>query len=226
MSVPNENTEIQFTLTSTGQTLATNFTFLDKDDLVVYSGITASLPTALTRISDYTVTLLATNASCSDQEVKTQYIHVNGTPSIDIELAFISSFSNVGHSGSFPNGVTGAAMSTTICNRGSDIVPWFAPMDENHPMITFIVARLENDRFEQVSDWSYVKHGFFALTSSQCTSCTPPGGPSGDFLGLGCSDTYGISNNGNNYWLGPPEEIEPWTGFWTAQCSFFDQGQN
>lgn len=57
MSVPNENTEIQFTLTSTGQTLATNFTFLEEDDLQVFSGTTSTNPVALVKNSDYTVTL-------------------------------------------------------------------------------------------------------------------------------------------------------------------------
>ena len=112
-----------------------------------------------------------------------------------------------GRTGTYPTGVNGVAIETTICNRGSVEVDWFAPMDPRHPMIAFLIARESDGRLEQISDRSYLKHGFFALTSSQCTSCSPPGGPSGSRLGLGCSDTYSVFNNGDNYWLGPPDEI-------------------
>src|SRR5262249_55853311 len=94
--------------------------------------------------------------------------------------------------------------------------------DERHPFISFIIVRAKDGRFEQISDQSYVKHGFFALSNSLCSTCSPT---DGSVLGIGCSDTYDVSNNGDNYWLGPPEEIDSWLGTWTAACSHFDKGE-
>ena len=148
----------------------------------------------------------------------------NTIPGLDVQLAFMDDVSARGRTGTYPTGVNGVAIETTICNRGSVEVDWFAPMDPRHPMIAFLIARESDGRLEQISDRSYLKHGFFALTSSQCTSCSPPGGPSGSRLGLGCSDTYSVFNNGDNYWLGPPEEIDPWLGTWDPICSWFDMG--
>lgn len=129
-----------------------------------------------------------------------------------------------GHLGTFPNGVSGLVMATTACNIGTVKVPWEAPMDEDHAMISFLIARENNGRLEQISDYSYLKHGFFALTSSFCNTCTegPFGG--GDVLGLGCSDTYATTNNGDMFWLAPAGEIDPWLGTWSANCSYFDLG--
>ena len=76
---------------------------------------------------------------------------------------------------------------------------------------------------EQISNRSYVKHGFLALASSQCTPCTPPPGGGND-LGLGCSDTYGAGTNASNFWLGPPDEIDAFNGAWDPNCSLFDLG--
>ena len=147
----------------------------------------------------------------------------NGDPSIDVKLGVLGAFNSVGRSGTFPNGMNAAAMSTTVCNQGA-VVPWMAAMDPEHPLIAFLVTREANGRFHQISDRSFLKHGFFALTSSQCTPCTPPGGGAGNFLGLGCSDTYSISNNGDDFWLAPADEIDPWLGAWDPNCSFFDLG--
>lgn len=149
----------------------------------------------------------------------------NTNPNINVELAFISNFSFRGRvGGAFPNGTNGFSMSTTICNQGSQIVEWMAAMNPNHPFITFMVCRSANGRFEQISDWSYVKHGWFALASSQCTPCTAPPGGAGPYLGLGCSDTYSTGNNGDRFDLGPPAEIDPWLGEWDPNCSLFDTG--
>jgi hypothetical protein len=95
-------------------------------------------------------------------------------------------------------------------------------MQSDHPVIGFMVVRERTTRMVQISDWSYVKHGFFALSNSQCTPCLNPS--PGTFLGIGCSDTYSTSNNGDSYWLGPPSEIDSWLHVWNPQCSFFDKG--
>ena len=147
----------------------------------------------------------------------------NVIPGTDVSLGILGSVNDVAHIGTFPNGTAALAMSTTSCNRGSVNVPWLAPMQENHPAIGFIIAREGTDRIEQVSSYSYVKHGFFALSSSQCTPCQNPS--NGTFLGVGCSDTYGIGNNGDNFWLGPAEEVNPWLGDWEHIGSHFDKGQ-
>lgn len=149
----------------------------------------------------------------------------NVIPGTDVSLGLLGEISAVGREGAFPNGLNGAAMSTTSCNVGSVDVPWFAPMDEDHPFIAFMVTREDDSgRIYQISDRSHVKHGFFALADNQCNlGCNPPS-QFGDFLGVGCSDTYGISTNADKFWLGPPEEIDPWLGEWDAFCSFFDLG--
>ncbi|MEM7305491.1 MAG: hypothetical protein AAF682_02415 [Planctomycetota bacterium] len=149
----------------------------------------------------------------------------NLIPGTDVSLAKMDTISAMGRTGVFPNGMNGVAMATTSCNKGTVDVPWEAAMLEDHPFIAFVVARETDGRLTQISDYSFVKHGFFALTDSFCDTCQegPFGG--GDFLGLGCSDTYGITNNGDQYWLAPPQEIDPWLGEWDATCSHFDMGE-
>jgi hypothetical protein len=93
-------------------------------------------------------------------------------------------------------------------------------MAEEHPGITQSLYRMMGDRFEQVGT-AWVKHGFFALANSQCTPCQG-GSAQGKFLGIGCSDTYGTSNNGNRLYLGPRDEWNPHTAEWEACGSFFD----
>lgn len=146
----------------------------------------------------------------------------NTDPAIDLTLASIDDLRALGRSGTFPDGVNGCALETTACNSGSKQIPWQAAMDPDHPFICFLLARESNGRFEQISDRSYVKHGFFALSSSFCSSCSPT---DGTLLGLGCSDTYSVGNNGDNFWLGPPDEIDPWQGLWNPTCSHFDRGE-
>ncbi|HKX45419.1 MAG TPA: hypothetical protein VJP77_01840, partial [Planctomycetota bacterium] len=147
----------------------------------------------------------------------------NQIPGTDVKLGLLQQLVSMGRSGAFPNGLNALAMSTTSCNVGTVQVPWLAAMAEDHPFISFLIARDDGTRLRQISNRSFVKHGFFALANSQCTPCQG-GSPQGLFLGIGCSDTYSTSNNGNNFWLGPPEEIDSWLGEWEATCSFFDAG--
>jgi hypothetical protein len=142
----------------------------------------------------------------------------------DVQLASLNSLSALGRTGTFPNGVSGVAESTTACNPGTVNIPWFAAMNPSHPFIAFVLARESNGRLEQISDRSYVKHGFFATNSGFCGGCQNPGG-GGTLLGINCSDTYNTSTNGDNYWLGPPAEIDPWRGDWQPVCSHFDRGE-
>ncbi len=146
----------------------------------------------------------------------------NAEEGIDVALIEIDDLSQVGRTGTFPNGESGVSMLTTCCNFGTTNVRWRAPMDEDHPMIAFMMTRELNGRMEQISDWSYVKHGFFSTNSPGCGSCS---GGSGNFLTVGCSDTYAVGNNSDRNWLGPPAEIDPWLGTWDPVCSHFDQGE-
>ena len=128
-----------------------------------------------------------------------------------------------GRNGTYPNGESGLSATVDICNFGSNSINWFAPMNPDHPMYSSMIARDLGDRFEQISDWSYVKHGFASINGGVCGGCV--GGPyPGNVLGLNCSDTYGASLNANTFYLGPPAEINPWTGGWNPVGSHFDMG--
>ena len=146
----------------------------------------------------------------------------NAISGLDVSMGILGGLQVYGHGGTYPTGYTAMAMSTTSCNLGIVDVPWQQPMQSNHPTIAFMAVRELNGRFEQISDRSFVKHGFYALSNNQCTPCQHPS--NGTFLGVGCSDTYGTGNNSDRYYLGPPAEIDPWLGMWTPACSYFDAG--
>ncbi len=137
---------------------------------------------------------------------------------IDVAISNMGSLVSLGRTGSFPNGLNGLSMSTTSCNVGSQNIPWNAPMQVTHPAISMALYRVMNGRFEQVGQ-SWMKHGFFATNSSGCGTCQNPG--TGALLGPGCSDTYGTGNNGDRNYLGGRDEMNPWTGVWTCQNSYF-----
>ena len=146
---------------------------------------------------------------------------------LDIELGLLTApsgdFSAQGHDGPGLTGTSAFSMATTSCNAGTVDVQWRAPMQENHPLIAFMALREDpgQDRLVQISDRSWLKHAFLALSNNQCNYGCPMAS-NGTYLAIGCSDTYGIGNNSNRYYLGPPEEIDPWLGTWTAFGSFFD----
>jgi len=151
-----------------------------------------------------------------------QFSQSNTDGAIDLLLAQVDDLTALARVGQFPIGINACAMETTACNGGTKAINWQQAMDPDHPFIAFLLARESNGRFEQISDRSYVKHGFFALSGAFCSICTPTDGTT---LGLGCSDTYSTGNNGDSYWLGPPDEIDPWSGLWNPACSHFDRGE-
>src|SRR5690349_9264810 len=146
----------------------------------------------------------------------------NTVPGTDVKLGALVPVQVLGHGGAHPTGYTAITLGTTACNVGTVDVPWIAAMQANHPVVAFLVARELNGRMRQISDRSYVKHTFSALSNSLCTPCQNPS--NGTFLGVGCSDTYSAANNSDAYHLGPAWEIDPWLGSWTPACSYFDQG--
>lgn len=139
----------------------------------------------------------------------------------DVKLGILDAIQQAGREGTYPNGVTGVTMATTSCNVGTVDVPWLAPMQEDHPLIHMALYRLKDGRFEQIGV-SWMKHGFYALSNSQCTACQHPS--NGTFLGVGCSDTYGPGNNSDRNYLGPRGEVDPYLGTWECTGSHFAGG--
>lgn len=101
------------------------------------------------------------------------------------------------------------AIGTTSCNIGDTPLNWISSTND-HPVIAQNLYKYENGRLIQIG-MSWLKHGFFALQGSLCSSCTP--NPNGSALGVGCSDPYSASLNGNQGGLGPRSEVNASTGF-------------
>lgn len=122
-------------------------------------------------------------------------------------------------------GVSGLTVGTTSWNVGTERLIWFQSPNPDHPFITFNVYRLMDGQFDQIAQ-GWVKHGFFALSSSQCFDATVGGcqGTNGSYLGIGCTDTYSVGLNADKSGLGPRFEINPWTGDWSYQGSEFQNG--
>jgi hypothetical protein len=139
----------------------------------------------------------------------------------DVKLGILSGITDVARTGTYPEGMNALSMSTTSCNVGDVDVEWHAPMQEDHPGIVMTLYRELDGRFEQIGV-SDVKHGFFALSSSQCTPCQHPS--DGSYLGVGCSDTYGSGNNSDRQWLAPRTEWTSFPGTWECTASHFASG--
>ncbi|MBX3464295.1 MAG: hypothetical protein KF830_14080 [Planctomycetes bacterium] len=130
----------------------------------------------------------------------------------------------------YPNGEMALSFQNNLCNPGGIPIEWRTPggfvgstIQTDHPKFGFMVAREVNGRLVQISDWSYCKHAFLSLNDPNCGSCTqPPAG--GAQLGVGCSDIYSAANNASFTYLGPPWEINPFTGVWNGVGSYFDIG--
>jgi len=145
---------------------------------------------------------------------------------LDVSLADVSTFTQVGRTGTYPDGRVAFAANTVSCNSGNIKVPWFAAMDANHPFIELNLYRVNAaGTFEQIGV-SWVKHGFYAADAPGfgCGSCQP--NPFDDYLQIGCTDTYAVGNNSDRAWLGPRSEVNALTGVWNPCGSFFDLGYN
>ncbi|MCB9473974.1 MAG: proprotein convertase P-domain-containing protein [Candidatus Delongbacteria bacterium] len=112
------------------------------------------------------------------------------------------------------------SLGTTSWNIGDTDLQWFSGLGNYHPYIEQNLFRVNaNDRFEQISA-SWVKHGFYALSSFQCDLPDLPncifeaGHGAGNWLGQGCTDTYSPGLNASG--LRPRTEINPWTGQWSG----------
>ncbi|MHC4429457.1 MAG: hypothetical protein ACYS0D_12775 [Planctomycetota bacterium] len=117
------------------------------------------------------------------------------------------------------DGVTAYSVGTESCNTGTENLLWIAASNQ-HPVIGQNMYRLKDGRFEQIGI-GWLKHGFTALTLNLCgCGCN---GQGGSVLGVGCSDPYGGSLNGDQHGfgcgggnvcggLGPLSEVNPATG--------------
>ena len=107
------------------------------------------------------------------------------------------------------SGVYAYSIGTTSCNIGDVDVLWQAA-NNLHPVIGQNIYRIENNRMELIG-FSWLKHGFTALTQNLCATCNGHGGP---VLGVGCSDPYVASLNGDQTRLGPRSHINAATGYY------------
>lgn len=140
----------------------------------------------------------------------------SGEDIYDVAICQLSSLSQFGKIGTFPNGTVGLAFSTTGLNvnngTNSKQLPWFVSPSVHHPVIGMNLYRVNGEgRLEQVG-MSWLKHAWFAVQGTSCGSCNSSG--TGSILGIGCADTYGGSLNADRFWLGPRWEINPIENIW------------
>jgi hypothetical protein len=107
------------------------------------------------------------------------------------------------------------AFGTYSCNVGTFWCNWFAgtnlhPVIDNNLYKYKVVAGA--GRFEQIG-MSWLKHGFFALSSTLC--CSGCQGTDGTHLGVNCADPYGAGLNGSQSGAGPRWQVNAATGVFT-----------
>ena len=104
--------------------------------------------------------------------------------------------------------------SVSLTNVGEADIEWYGPFSGQHPYLVWTLYRIADDEITQLG-LSAVKHSYLSI-NSDCP-CDP-----GQVLWVGCSDTYNVATNENQYYLGPRHEIEAHTGLWEECGSFFD----
>ncbi len=106
-------------------------------------------------------------------------------------------------------GIAAFSVGTTACNAGDHTVSWVGQTHQ-HPVISQTLYRLHGDRMEQIG-MSWLKHGFVAVSGNGCGfGCQDPG--SFSQLGVGCSDPYDSTLNGDQRALGPRSVVNASTG--------------
>ncbi len=156
----------------------------------------------------------------------------NAVPGLDIFMHDVGSPTVAGRRGSaYPGGEAGVIIGHSMCNIGTVHLPWLGwvggsstgVMLDTYPKIAFLLARESNGRMIQVSGKSHLKHSrvAFNFTTGPCAPCQS--GPTNTFR-IGCGDVYSTGFNGNQYNLGPTDEIDPWLGSWNPVGSYFDRG--
>ncbi len=110
-------------------------------------------------------------------------------------------------------GYEALSLGSYSCNVGTANVGWHASTNQ-HPVIGGELYRYKvvngAGRFEQVG-LSWLKHGFYALSNILC--CSTCAGTDGSTLGVGCSDPYTASRNGDPTGMGPRYQVNAHTGY-------------
>ncbi|MBL9140500.1 MAG: hypothetical protein JNK53_01420 [Phycisphaerae bacterium] len=114
-------------------------------------------------------------------------------------------------------GISAYSFATTSCNVGTQNLSWIQNTNV-HPVIPQNVYRVKNGVIEQIG-MSWLKHGFCALQQTLCGACTPAGGGCANALGVGCSDPYDASLNGQQSLLGPRYQVNASTGWFLYPVS-------
>jgi len=131
--------------------------------------------------------------------------NVAGAIGPDVIVGSLHQTSSYGSSG----GISAFAVGTHSCNVGDFWLNWYSNTNQ-HPVIGQNMFRLKNDRFEHIGQ-SWLKHGFYALSSSLCYSdCQST---NGEHLGVHCSDPYDANLNGQQFNLGPKYQVNAHTGY-------------
>ncbi|MCI0631797.1 MAG: hypothetical protein L0Y44_14215, partial [Phycisphaerales bacterium] len=135
----------------------------------------------------------------------------------DIQIGELAQLQQFGRVGS----IVGLLGDAPVCNAGEAPLDWLTAPNPNHPLMNFNLYRLKDGRLQQIGQ-SWTKGGLGAAQENACGfGCNPY--PSGDRLGVGCSDTYSAAFNNNTLsFFGPRSEINPWTGVWTYQGSHLE----
>ena len=137
----------------------------------------------------------------------------NFGPDIDIQLTDILQLQAWARSG----GLVSMSPSTHIANVGLDDVPWywaiapspqFAPQVGQHPYLYFTFYRLQNGVFRQIGH-SDIKHAFYA--TNEPAACPCQGGQVLFARAGACGDTYSTTNNREQTYFGPRDELTPST---------------
>ncbi|MCA9292292.1 MAG: hypothetical protein KDA20_00600 [Phycisphaerales bacterium] len=146
-------------------------------------------------------------------------------PGPDVTLCEAYGFGSTGrvNGGNLSGAATGFTLGTTSWNVGQAQLLWEQMPDPDHPKITVQVYRLKDGRFENIAN-HWIKHGFFALSSQQCSDAALSNcqGTNGTRLGLACTDTYSPGLNAGS--LGPRYEVNPWSGAWSYTGSIHQTG--
>jgi hypothetical protein len=110
----------------------------------------------------------------------------------------------------------GLAVATTSCNNGDQPLDWFQLPQTDHPVIPQNLYRMSSgadntERFEQIGQ-SWLKHAFFALEDTVCSTCNTSNCQTGSHLCPGCSDPYSAGLNGGQTGIGSRAWVNPFTG--------------
>lgn len=134
-------------------------------------------------------------------------------PGADVIVAALPDIGRYGSNGAAGTlgPISAYSVGTTSCNistTGTALL-WLNQGTSNlHPVIGTNMYRLKNGRFEQIGQ-SWLKHGFTTVNNGICGTCD---GRLGTHLGIGCSDPYSASLNGQQSNLGPRSQVNATTG--------------